>query len=134
MNYVKLILILVLSQCAASSQTKRNYLQDTSTLNLSLSIDPLSSVITTDDTSLIEEIIFTSNLFDNETIDSVYIYKDLEYTCYIEYYFKSKTITYFLSKGYIRKTNLIVYENKTRNPRRSSKLLQPRSQPKSSYR
>lgn len=116
MNYLKIILIFLLSNCAASS--KRDFTQDTIFLSdYPLIIDSLSSPLTSDDTSMIDELIFTSELFDRQIIDSAYVYKDSNYTFYIEYYFKSKTITYFLCEGYIRKKQLNQHENKTRNPK-----------------
>jgi hypothetical protein len=120
MNYLKLLLIFLLSNCSSlrAPRPLRDFTQDTTFLtDYPLILDPLSSPLTSDDTSMIDEIIFTSELFDRQIIDSAYVYKDTNYTFYLEYYSKSTTITYFLSKGYIRKKQLIEYENKTRNLR-----------------
>jgi hypothetical protein len=118
MNYLKLSLIFLLSNCSSLKAPRplRDFTQDTTFLTeYPLILDPLSSPLTSNDTSMIDEIIFTSELFDRQIIDSAYVYKDTNYTFYLEYYSKSTTITYFLSKGYIRKKQLIEYENKTRN-------------------
>ena len=85
-----------------------------------LQLDTLSKQLTLDDTMFIDELIASDpNCLCTDSILSVYVYKNVDYTFYIEYYFKSKTITYFICEGYIRKRQLIKYENKTRNTKRN---------------
>jgi hypothetical protein len=74
-------------------------------------MDTMSDTLDIDDTMFVDELIVFDSLFCEEpVIDSAYVYKNADYTFYIEYYFKSKTITYFICEGYIRKRQVIYYE------------------------
>ena len=85
-----------------------------------LVIDKLSDTLSIEDSIFLDELIITDSAFNSDPIiNYAYVYKNADFTFYIEYYFKTKTITYFVCEGYIRKRQIIKYENKIRNPRRN---------------
>ena len=80
-----------------------------------LKLDTLSKQLTIDDTMFLDELIASDpSCLCTDSILSAYVYKNVDYTFYIEYYFKSKTITYFVCEGYIRKRQLIRHPIKKR--------------------
>jgi hypothetical protein len=115
---VKIIILIVITSCSsyklATDKVKKN-----DTCGFMTFIDPyiflidtLSDTLSIDDSIFIDELIVTDPDFCKEpTVDSAYIYKNAEFTFYIEYYLKSTTITYFVCEGYIRKRQLIRHEH-----------------------
>ena len=73
-----------------------------------LKMDTLSKQLTFDDTMFLDELIASDPACKfNDSILSAYVYKNADYTFYIEYYFKHKMIIYFVCEGYIRKRTLV---------------------------
>jgi hypothetical protein len=115
---VKIIILIVITSCSsyklATDKVKEN---DTCEFmpfidSYIFLIDTLSDTLSIEDSIFIDELIVTDPDFCKEpALDSAYIYKNADFTFYIEYYLKSTTITYFVCEGYIRKRQLIRHEH-----------------------
>jgi hypothetical protein len=115
---VKIIILIVITSCGSYRPAKDKVKQNDTCEFIPfidpypLLIDTLSDTLSIEDSIFIDELIVTDpNFCKDPRVDSAYVYKNADFTFYIEYYFKSKTITYFLCEGYIRKRQLIRYEH-----------------------
>ena len=115
---VKIIILLVITSCS-SYKLAKDTVKENDTCEFMPFIDPyiflidtLSDTLSVEDSIFIDELIVTDPDFCKDPkVDSAYVYKSADFTFYIEYYFKTKTITYFVCEGYIRKRKLITYEH-----------------------
>ena len=111
-----IILIIVTIGCSLNRKetintypTSRDYLNDSSLLDdYPIRLDKLSDKLSLDDSIFIDELVFTDTFFNRwDRIDSAYLYKAVDQTYYIEYYFTDKTLIFFVCKGYLRKVTKV---------------------------
>jgi hypothetical protein len=119
-----IILIIITIGCSLNRKeaintypTSRDYLNDTSLLDdYPIRLDKLSDKLSLNDSIFIDELVFTDTFFNRwDRIDSAYLYKSVDQTYYIEYYFTDKTLIFFVCKGYPRrvtKVNKLIKKHK----------------------